>query len=51
MLMAWVLSVVLRDVSIVDPGKDHLERTLSSRLGYADYVARTSGFVPLPPRG
>jgi steroid 5-alpha reductase family enzyme len=33
-------------------GKALLERRLSgSRPGYAEYVARTSGFFPLPPRG
>ncbi|UJA20345.1 DUF1295 domain-containing protein [Thermoleophilia bacterium SCSIO 60948] len=31
-------------------GKEMLERHLSKREGYADYVERTSGFVPLPPR-
>lgn len=32
-------------------GKPLLERRLlRTRPGYADYVARTSGFVPLPPR-
>jgi steroid 5-alpha reductase family enzyme len=42
-----VMSVLLTRVS----GKDHLERTLGERPGYADYVQRTSGFVPLPRRG
>jgi steroid 5-alpha reductase family enzyme len=42
-----VMTLLLTRVS----GKDHLERRLASRPGYADYVARTSGFVPLPPRG
>jgi steroid 5-alpha reductase family enzyme len=33
-------------------GKELLERGISLRRpGYADYVRRTSGFVPLPPRG
>jgi steroid 5-alpha reductase family enzyme len=33
-------------------GKKLLERKmLKERPGYADYVARTSGFVPMPPRG
>lgn len=32
-------------------GKATLERSLSrSKPGYAEYVRRTSGFVPLPPR-
>jgi steroid 5-alpha reductase family enzyme len=42
-----VMTLLLTRVS----GKDHLERSLSKRPGYADYVRRTSGFVPLPPRG
>jgi steroid 5-alpha reductase family enzyme len=41
-----VMTALLTRVS----GKDHLERTLRRRPGYADYVRRTSGFVPLPPR-
>lgn len=31
-------------------GKPITEGRMSGRPGYADYVARTSGFVPLPPR-
>jgi steroid 5-alpha reductase family enzyme len=42
-----VMSVLLLRVS----GKDRLERSLSERPGYREYVERTSGFVPLPPRG
>jgi steroid 5-alpha reductase family enzyme len=42
-----VMSVLLIRVS----GKGLLERDLSRRRpAYADYVRRTSGFVPLPPR-
>jgi steroid 5-alpha reductase family enzyme len=41
-----VMTLLLTRVS----GKDHLERSLSRRPGYAEYVARTSGFFPLPPR-
>ena len=41
-----VMTALLTRVS----GKDHLERAMSARPGYADYVRRTSGFVPLPPR-
>jgi steroid 5-alpha reductase family enzyme len=41
-----VMTALLTRVS----GKDHLERAMSARPGYADYVTRTSGFVPLPPR-
>jgi steroid 5-alpha reductase family enzyme len=42
-----VMTLLLTRVS----GKDHLERSMSKRPGYAEYVERTSGFVPLPPRG
>jgi steroid 5-alpha reductase family enzyme len=43
-----VMSVLLIRVS----GKDRLERGMAERRpGYGAYVARTSGFVPLPPRG
>lgn len=41
-----VMTLLLTKVS----GKDHLERSLGTRPGYADYIERTSGFVPLPPR-
>lgn len=41
-----VMTALLTRVS----GKDHLERAMGARPGYADYVRRTSGFVPLPPR-
>lgn len=41
-----VMSTLLIGVS----GKRLLERYMSKRPGYAHYVARTSGFFPLPPR-
>jgi len=41
-----VMTLLLTKVS----GKDHLERSMRTRPGYAEYVERTSGFVPLPPR-
>ena len=31
-------------------GKRVLERSMARRDGYRDYMARTSGFIPLPPR-
>jgi steroid 5-alpha reductase family enzyme len=31
-------------------GKPLMEQHLNARPGYADYVARTSGFIPRPPR-
>jgi steroid 5-alpha reductase family enzyme len=43
-LMTWFL--------FFKSGKPLLERTLSSsRPGYAEYVNRTSGWFPLPPKG
>lgn len=42
-----VMTILLTRVS----GAALLEKTMSSRRpGYADYVARTSGFFPLPPK-
>jgi steroid 5-alpha reductase family enzyme len=41
-----VMTVLLTKVS----GKDLLEASLSKRPGYAEYVSRTSGFFPWPPR-
>jgi len=42
-----VMTVLLLRVS----GVALLERSLTKRRpGYADYVARTSAFIPLPPR-
>jgi steroid 5-alpha reductase family enzyme len=41
-----VVSVLLIRVS----GKGMTEKVMAQRPGYAEYVARTSGFVPLPPR-
>jgi steroid 5-alpha reductase family enzyme len=54
----WIGAVtILSPVAMVyfvaaKTGKPVLERTLlKTKPGYADYVSRTSGFVPLPPRG
>jgi steroid 5-alpha reductase family enzyme len=41
-----VVTLLLTRVS----GKDHLERSLARRPGYAEYVERTSGFFPRPRR-
>jgi steroid 5-alpha reductase family enzyme len=41
-----VMSTLLIRVS----GKGHLEKRMLARPGYAEYVERTSGFFPLPPR-
>ncbi|HET7386603.1 MAG TPA: DUF1295 domain-containing protein [Nocardioidaceae bacterium] len=44
LLMTWLLAR--------GTGKPLLEKGMAERRpGYADYVRRTSGFVPLPPRG
>ncbi|MPY86023.1 MAG: DUF1295 domain-containing protein, partial [Actinophytocola sp.] len=47
-----VLSPVLMTVLLArGTGKPLLEKHLtSSRPGYRDYIERTSGFVPLPPK-
>jgi steroid 5-alpha reductase family enzyme len=42
-----VMTILLTRVS----GAKLLEKDMKERPEYADYVARTSGFVPLPPRG
>jgi steroid 5-alpha reductase family enzyme len=43
LLMTWLLAK--------GTGKPLLEKDMASRRpGYADYVRRTSGFVPLPPK-
>lgn len=42
LLMTWIL------VGLT--GKRLTESRIAGRPGYADYVARTSGFLPLPPR-
>jgi steroid 5-alpha reductase family enzyme len=41
-----VMTVLLTRVS----GKDLLEKSMSERPGYREYVERTSGFIPMPPR-
>jgi steroid 5-alpha reductase family enzyme len=41
-----VVTLLLTRVS----GKDHLERSMSQRPGYAEYVEHTSGFFPRPRR-
>ncbi|KFG06294.1 MULTISPECIES: DUF1295 domain-containing protein [Streptomyces] len=42
--------VVMSLLLIRGSGKRLLERHMADRPGYADYVARTSGFFPLPPK-
>ncbi|MFO0598635.1 MAG: DUF1295 domain-containing protein [Myxococcaceae bacterium] len=43
--------VVMTFLLVRVSGKALLEKDLSQRPGYAAYIARTSGFVPWPPRG
>jgi steroid 5-alpha reductase family enzyme len=46
-----VLSPVLMTVLLVRvSGAKLLEKTMGARPGYADYIARTSSFLPRPPR-
>ncbi|MFC1401948.1 MULTISPECIES: DUF1295 domain-containing protein [Streptacidiphilus] len=51
-LATVVAPLVMSYLLVNGSGKPMLERQLqSTKPGYADYAARTSGFVPLPPRG
>jgi steroid 5-alpha reductase family enzyme len=45
-----VSPLVMSYLLIRGSGKALLERHMSDRPGYDDYVRRTSGFLPLPPR-
>ncbi len=51
---AWwtvVGPLVMTQLLTKTSGKGHLEKTIGTRReGYAEYVERTSGFFPLPPR-
>lgn len=48
----WMIigPLVNSTLMISGTGKKMLENIMRNRPGYADYVARTSGFFPLPPR-
>jgi steroid 5-alpha reductase family enzyme len=49
--LATIFSPVLMTFLLAaGSGKPVAEERMSSRPGYAEYVGRTSGFVPLPPR-
>ncbi|WP_432142410.1 DUF1295 domain-containing protein [Streptomyces sp. bgisy084] len=48
--LAVVSPLVMSLLLTYGSGKRLLENQLSDRPGYAEYRARTSGFVPLPPR-
>ncbi len=41
-----IMTLLLVKVS----GKDLLERSLKRRAAYVDYISRTSGFIPMPPK-
>jgi steroid 5-alpha reductase family enzyme len=47
-----ILSTVLMTYTLANgTGKPTLERGMADRRpGYTDYIRRTSGFIPLPPR-
>ncbi|MFE9931909.1 DUF1295 domain-containing protein [Streptomyces sp. NPDC005533] len=49
--LAVLVSPVLMTLLLtVGSGKRLLEKHMAGRPGYAEYAARTSGFVPLPPK-
>ncbi len=41
-----IMTLLLTKVS----GRDLLERDMGKRKSYQDYIARTSGFIPMPPK-
>lgn len=50
----WVLVTVVGPLLMTrlltkTTGKELMEKHMSTRAGYAEYVERTSGFLPLPP--
>ncbi|MEV0453399.1 DUF1295 domain-containing protein [Streptomyces sp. NPDC050600] len=49
-LLTLVSPLVMSGLLIWGSGKRLLEAHMRDRPGYAEYRARTSGFVPLPPR-
>ncbi|MEU2117005.1 DUF1295 domain-containing protein [Streptomyces sp. NPDC016459] len=49
-LVSVVSPVVMTLLLTVGSGKRLLERHMAHRPGYDEYAARTSGFLPLPPR-
>jgi steroid 5-alpha reductase family enzyme len=50
-LVAVFSPILMTFLLAAGSGKPIAERRLGDRPGYAEYVARTSGFFPLPPRG
>jgi steroid 5-alpha reductase family enzyme len=49
-LVGLAAPLVMSYLLVFGSGKRLLERHMAGRPGYAGYAARTSGFVPLPPR-
>ncbi|WP_435811333.1 DUF1295 domain-containing protein [Streptomyces termitum] len=49
-LLTLVSPLIMSALLIWGSGKRLLEAHMADRPGYADYRARTSGFIPLPPR-
>ncbi|MFD7865142.1 DUF1295 domain-containing protein [Streptomyces sp. NPDC059783] len=49
-LMALLSPVLMTLLLTVGSGKRLLEKHMADRPGYAEYAARTSGFLPRPPR-
>ncbi|MEU9271406.1 DUF1295 domain-containing protein [Streptomyces sp. NPDC048251] len=49
-LVGFVSPLVMSFLLIRGSGKPLLERHMAERPGYAEYVSRTSGFFPRPPR-
>ncbi|MER5741553.1 DUF1295 domain-containing protein, partial [Streptomyces sp. NPDC002262] len=45
-----VSPVLMTLLLTIGSGKRLLEKHMAHRPGYAAYAARTSGFLPLPPR-
>jgi len=48
--LTLVSPVVMVYLLVFGSGKRLLEQSMFRRTGYAEYMARTSGFLPLPPR-
>lgn len=48
-LLAVVGPALMSRLLMKTTGKELMEKHMSSREGYSDYVGRTSGFFPLPP--
>jgi steroid 5-alpha reductase family enzyme len=49
-MLTIVSPVLMTFLLAFGTGKRLLERSMASRPGYAEYMRRTSGFIPLPPR-